>query len=442
VFSRRPPIKGQFYAPASKPETQRALICAALAEGTSVLSQPLVSRETQAMIDAVRALGAEVDTLDDEIRVTGIAGQGRVQRSGGSGYVWASGSALVARLMTTIGTALGDRLIIDGNCVLRGRPFASLFSALRAKGVCFQFFDGEDRLPCATISPHLPGGHYRLATSVSSQFVTALMIPAPLAKSTTTIALSGPHYSLSYINQTIDMMRRFGVAVEVSDDAREISVRPSGWYAPRRVQITGDYTSASYILGAAVVTRGNIVVANLDPESLQGERAIVDVVRDLGAKIRWLDEPHTLAVDCSELGAPVDAEVDLQDCPNILPTVAAIAATVPGRVRITGARLTQFHKCPRVEAMATELAKAGVPVTILRGADGAVDGLEVRGSTVHRGNVSFSSHGDHRIFMSLALFALSCTQPCLFSESGDTSDSFPDFLSFLGLDEDRLQGIA
>ena len=142
---------------------------------------------------------------------------------------------------------------------------------------------------------------------------------------------------------------------------------------------------------------------------------------------------NTLAVDCTALPARVDAAFDLSDSPNILPTVAAIAATIPGRVRLTGARLTQHHKCPRIDAMATELAKAGVTVSVLYDKEGATDGLEIHGRARHNGRTSFSNHGDHRIFMSLALFALACKEPCSFDESNDTSDSFPDFFKMLGL---------
>ncbi|MDJ0607713.1 MAG: 3-phosphoshikimate 1-carboxyvinyltransferase [Kiloniellales bacterium] len=433
-IARRGPIVGRCVAPASKPETQRALVMAALAEGTSRIRNPLYCRETRMMIDACKALGVEVEEDENEIRVTGLGGNIRAaRREENTRYVWASGSALVGRLFATIGSAMAERVVVDGNSVLRNRPFAPLFSALKAKGVHFEFFDGEDRLPCAALSRELPGGLYKLGTSVSSQFATALMVPAPLATTPTTIELSGTPYSLSYIRQTADMMRRFGVDVAFSGDEREIQVANDKPYESREIDITGDYTSASYILGAAFVSRGDIVVSNLDPLSLQGERAIVDIVEELGARIQWLQTPHTLAVDCTALPARVDVAFDLSDSPNILPTVAAIAATIPGRVRLTGARLTQHHKCPRIDAMATELAKAGVTVSVLYDKEGATDGLEIHGRARHNGRTSFSNHGDHRIFMSLALFALACKEPCSFDESNDTSDSFPDFFKMLGL---------
>ncbi len=435
-IARRGPLTGRIAAPASKPETQRAIVMAALADGVSTISAPLYCRETQMMMDACEALGAEIVHGENQMQVTGLGGNiATARREGNTRYVWASGSALVGRLFSTIGSAMPERVVVDGNNVLRGRPFGPLYSALKAKGVTFDFFDAEDRLPCAALSRELPGGQYKLATSVSSQFATALLVPAPLATTPTTIELTGDPYSISYIRQTADMMRRFGVDARFSNDERQITVPNDRPYERRDVEITGDYTSASYIFGAALVSRGDLVIANLDPESLQGERAIVDIVETLGGRIEWLDTPNTVRVDCSDLPDEVDVAFDLSDSPNILPTVAAIAATVPGRVVLTGARLTQHHKCKRIDAMATELSKAGVELKVLKDAEGQTDGLEIYGKARHPGGQAFSNHGDHRIFMSMVLFSLSCEEDCTFDASNDTRDSFPDFFEILGLGE-------
>ena len=152
----------------------------------------------------------------------------------------------------------------------------------------------------------------------------------------------------------------------------------------------------------------------------------------LGAKAEWSHAGSTLEVDCTDLPDGVDAAFDLRDCPNILPTVAAMAATVRGRVRLTGGRLTQLHKSRRIDAMAAELANAGVGISVLCDAEGAVDGLEIRGNSRHPGGTHFSTYGDHRILMSLALFALACSEYCYFDD-GNTYDSFPNFFGFLGL---------
>ncbi len=134
------------------------------------------------------------------------------------------------------------------------------------------------------------------------------------------------------------MMRHFGVDGSISADEREILIPNGQLYRSRVVDISGDYTSASYLMGAAFVSRGKITLANLEPHSLQGEREIVDIIAALGGKVEWLQASNELKIDCT----------DLRDSPNILPTVAGVAAAIPGRVRLTGGRLTQFHKSRRI----------------------------------------------------------------------------------------------
>ncbi len=431
LIRSRSPLSGTFVAPASKPETQRAILLASLARGTSTIEHALVCDETRTMMEACRSLGTVIEHEDSTLRIAGVADALFNKKAQPTNrYVWAAGSALVGRIFLALGCCVRGNIVVDGNNVLRGRPFAPLFDALQARGVELKFFDKGERLPVAPMAKVLPGGTYRLATSVSSQFATALLVAAPFAREPLSLELVGPTYSLPYIDQTVDMMRRFGVDVQVSDDGRRFDVPLATHYDATDVATTGDYTSASYILGAAFSTRGKITVRNLDPESLQGERAILDILEGLGATISWIGH-HTLELDCTDLPEEIDISFDLRHCPNILPTVAALAATIPGRVRLTGARLTQLHKSPRIEAMAEELGKVGITTRLIHDHDNEIDGLEVRGVARQRGGVAFSSHGDHRIFMSLVLLALASDLPCRFDSDEQTTTSFPGFVDLV-----------
>jgi 3-phosphoshikimate 1-carboxyvinyltransferase len=436
-IARSGPIEGEFDAPASKPQTQRALILATLADGVSSICHPLFARETSIMMAACRSVGGEISVLESRIEIRGIGrrfdGDAPLASNPNSHYIWAGGSALVARLFLSIGAALPEAVVVDGNCNLRGRPFGPLIEAMSANGVEFRFFDAQGCLPCAVVSASLPGGNYRLGTDVSSQFITSLLISAPLARRSSFIDVLNRTYSISYLRQTIEMMSRFGITLETDDEIRRIRIPNTQCYQPAKVELTGDYTSASYILGAAFITRGDILLRNLDPASLQGEKAIIDILRTLGAKIEWIAGMNALRLDCRDLPGSVDASFDLSNCPNILPTVAAIAATMPGRIRICGGRLTQNHKSRRIDAMAAELAKSGVPASIIKSSEGFTDGLEISGKLRHDGGIRFSAYGDHRIFMATVLLALACSQPCTFDHDIDTSDSFPEFIEQLGL---------
>ena len=218
---------------------------AAPADRTSTIRSPLRSSETLKMMEACRVIGAEITHDENEIQVvgTGIGEQMSLVPTGPNiRYVWAGGSAFVGRLFAAICSLIPERVVIDGNNVLRNRPFAPLLSALRAKGAEFGFFDGVDSPPSIALSSELPGGRYQMETSVSSQFATALMVAAPLADAPTTIELIGRLYSPSYIRQTAAMMRHFGVDVSISSDDREILISqgPVG----------------SYLMGAAFASRG------------------------------------------------------------------------------------------------------------------------------------------------------------------------------------------
>ena len=446
-IASRAPIVDHFEAPASKPESQRALLAAALADGRSTITGFLRSNETKAMVDACRSIGALIDQDGDTLRVRGI-GRPDFVAHGISGYplqdtayVWASGSALVGRVFATLGSAMRRPVVVDGNANLRSRPLAPLVRLLEEKGARFDYLDRPHSWPAVALSSSLPGGHYRLETSTSSQFATSLLIAAPLAERETRLELTGQNYSLSYILQTVDMMRNFGVPVEIANEARSIVVPEGSRYQPTDVQLTGDFTSASYLMGAAFATRGSVTIGNLDPKSLQGERAMVDILASLGADLTWRDDGF-LYVNCTRVPDRVDVAIELRNCPNILPTVAAVAATVEGRVRITGARLTQFHKSPRIEAMAAELGRAGVDVRLVTDRDGMIDGLEIRGHRTQKGDVTFADYGDHRIFMALSLLAMACRQPCSFEGPCDTTDSFPAFHDLLCLGEQAEESAA
>ncbi len=447
----RAPITDHFIAPASKPESQRALLSASLAGGSSRINGFLQSNETQAMVNACRSIGAVIEHDAEGIRVHGLDSRAMPAERLDSDplqdaiYVWASGSALVGRVFATLGSALPRPLIVDGNANLRSRPLAPLVQLLEGKGVRFAYPDRLHCWPAVALSSSLPGGHYRLPTSTSSQFATALLVAAPLAKDETRLELTGEPYSLSYILQTVEMMRRYGVEVEVSDEARTIRVPAGSRYQPTDIDLTGDFTSASYLMGAAYVTRGAVTIGNLDKNSLQGERAMVAILESLGVTVAWRED-GALSVDCTNLPASVDIAINLQNSPNILPTVAAMAATAPGRVRITGARLTQFHKSPRIQAMAAELGKAGADLGLLHDGEGLIDGLDIRGRRRQPGGVTFANHGDHRIFMALSLLAMACEQTCYFEGPCDTTDSFPAFHDILRLEErhgeDQVRTVA
>ncbi|MBO0820454.1 MAG: 3-phosphoshikimate 1-carboxyvinyltransferase [Nocardiopsaceae bacterium] len=415
-------LAGTFQVPASKPETQRAILAGTLANGRSVVRNDLRCGETTTMKDACRSLGAGITERDGRLE---IEGTGRAFRHGGR-VIRAAGSGLVFRTVTALASAIPSPTVITGDASLRRRVMAPLFDALRQLGVDIEPIVNEGKAPVVNWGRGLRGGRCTLPGDVSSQFITAIMLAAPFADGPVDIEVTGPVYSRSYVQQTRASMTAAGVTVTASDDLRRIHVEPSE-YQPQDVTVREDYTSASYPLAAATLFAGRTVLAGVHGDSMQGERAIVPIVERLGMTVTHDKDAATLTVD-NPAGRPRgDIEIDASDCPNIVPTLAAIGAYVDGTMRVVRSPLTRLHKAPRIEAMAAELSKAGVAIRPLF--DGGIcEGFEVHGRETYPGGHTFSSWGDHRIFMSLFVAGLRMQAPSRYDGFRDARLSFPDFL--------------
>lgn len=416
-------FSGTFRVPASKPETQRAIVTSALADGVSRIFNDLRCAETETMKDACRTLGAEISDHDGHLEVRGVGGNlkhnGRVIR--------AAGSALVFRTVTALASACPTPVVVAGDTTVCNRIMSPLFDALRDLGADLETISRDGYAPIVNWGRGLKGGACRLPGDVSSQFISAILFAAPLAGEPVDIAVIGDVYSRSYIEQTLTSLTQAGIKFSVSKDYRAFHVEPS-CYRPQDVTVYEDYTSASYLLAAMALYPGTSVLTNVREESEQGEFAIVQILRRLGLRITFDEATSSLIVE-NPYGRPRgDIEVDARNCPNIVPTLAAIGAYVDGSMRVVGGKLTRFHKTPRIEAMVAELSRAGVDIEAVY-EDGVCDGFVVRGRLTYPGGQLFSSQGDHRIFMSLFVGGLRMASANLFSGSEDVRLSFPQFLS-------------
>jgi 3-phosphoshikimate 1-carboxyvinyltransferase len=415
-------LAGRAVTPSSKPETQRALLAATLARGRSVLHNDLRCVETSTMKEACRAIGAVIDEKDGHLEIQGV---GRDLRSG-QRVIDAIGSGLVFRTFAAVTCFAPSPAIITGDTILRGRVMKPLFDALNQLGARIHCIGEEGKAPIVNWGGGLRGGRCVVPGNVSSQFITAVMFAAPMAEQPTEIAIHGEILSISYIRQTVATLQRAGIKVEVADDFSLIRVHP-GEYQPAEYRVCGDYTSSSYLIGAAAIFPGTTVLENMNSHSLQGERAIIDVVRKLGIEVHFDDEHNRLTLVNKQAQLAGDFEFDASDYPNIVPTLAAIGSFVKGTFRVVGGSITRLHKSPRIKAMVTELGKLGVDINALFKGD-VYDGFEIRGDgNGYAGGVELSSWGDHRIFMSLFVASLRCRRANALDGWRDVNCSFPDF---------------
>ena len=425
MYMRVEPIKAlghEMKVPASKPETQRAIIAASVANGTSIIRNDLRCVETETMKVACRKLGAKIHESVDSLEIIGTGGH----FSSGIHVIDAKGFGLVFRTMMALSSMRGNPTILTGDAILRRRVMKPLFDALHELGANFSYLGDEGKAPAINWGKTLDGARCALAGDISSQFVTAILMAAPLSGSSVNIQMTPPILSKSYIDQTIDFMQLAGIDVEASADRTLYSVQP-GEYHAFEVDINADFTSLSYLLMACTLFPGSYRIAGIREETLQGEKLFVKIVEALGVRLSYASG-QKLDVDSSNASLEGDFEFDVSSGPNIIPTLVALSLFVKGTLTVRGGSVTRFHKSSRIESMVGEVLKLGADIRIIRHADGHADGFVTRGKSRYSGGVSLSSCGDHRNFMSLFVAALRLDKPCRLDGYDDVSCSFPDFL--------------
>lgn len=414
--------KAEFNVPASKPETQRAILIGALAEGKSKVYNDLRCVETATMIAACRAIGAKITEYGDHLEIVGVGGVMNYDNS----VIDCKGSGLVFRTFTALTSVCQSPVVLSGDNTLRRRVMEPLFAALRQLGVTLDCIAEESHAPVVNWSRSIEGGTVTLPGDISSQFITAIMLVAPLANGPIEINVEGTVYSLSYLRQTVIAMEAAGIKVTTDDTLNYIRIEPGKYQAVDTV-VGADYTSASYLFAYAALNKGTTTLKNIQEKSNQGERAIVDIVRELGLEIIFDDENRVCTINNPEGSMKGDFEFNAVDFPNIVPTLAAIGSYVDGTFRVKGGSITRLHKAPRAKAMTTELAKLGVDIKEVFDGE-KVDGFEIKGAQSYSKGEYLSSWGDHRIFMSLFLASLRVKDTCYLSGHRDVDCSFPDFL--------------
>ncbi|KAG2365822.1 Pentafunctional AroM protein [Suillus spraguei] len=399
--------------PGSKSISNRALVLAALAQGTCKLKNLLHSDDTQVMMAALQELkGASFAWEDggETLVVTGGAGALQVPAAGQEIYLGNAGTA--ARFLTTVCSLVspstaanaGTATVITGNARMKQRPIGPLVDALRANGSEITYIESEGCLPLSIAPKGLQGGVIRLAASVSSQYVSSILLCAPYAREAVTLELvGGAVISQPYIDMTIAMMRTFGVIV-TRDPGTDIYRIPQGTYVnPAQYAIESDASSATYPLAIAAITGTTCTLENIGSESLQGDaRFAVDVLARMGCEVvQTANETTVTGPKRGELKAI--GEVDMEPMTDAFLTACALAAVAQGgegnTTRIIGIANQRVKECNRIKAMIDQLAKFGVQTKELD------DGLEVYGrpfNTLTRG-ASIHCYDDHRVAMAFSV---------------------------------------
>jgi 3-phosphoshikimate 1-carboxyvinyltransferase len=388
-------LKGRVKVPSSKSQTIRALMCAALARGESVLENPLLSEDTDVAADVLSKVGIDIRRSNGSWTVRG--GTFRAP----SEDLYCGESATTLRFMTAICSIIPGKCRLVGGPSLSKRPVQSLVEALSKLGVNCSL-NGKTTPPVTVEGGTLRGGATELPGHISSQYISALLLVAPFARQEVSIRLTSKLTSRPYLLMTTRCLKKFGVNVSTSFD--KYVVLPQT-YRPAQFPIEGDWSSAAYFLAMGALSE-QIEVENINNDSVQGDRAILDILRDMGAKVRI--GGNSVSVTRDGLKA---VSADLSDCIDLLPTVAVLAALAEGTSEFTGIERGRIKESDRVAAVKEGLEKLGIVVreernrmTVTGMAIKSLAGEEkAKSAEEKRELVTIDSYKDHRIAMAFSI---------------------------------------
>ena len=407
------PISGHIRPPGSKSLTNRALIVAALAEGTSRLTGVLDSTDTQVMIESLRRLGIVLRHDADNCIVEIEGCSGTLPAREAKLYVENSGTSI--RFLTALCATGSGRFELDGNSRMRERPIQDLVDTLNTLGVQTRCVLGTDCPPLEVISSGLPGGTATIDGSVSSQYLSGLLMSAVAAREPIELVTSTELVSKPYVEMTLGVMARFDVDIE-RPDASRFRINPQR-YRSTNFEIEPDASAASYFFAAAAISGGEVTVEGLSRSALQGDVNFVDALEQMGCEL--VENTNSLTVRGGVLRG---IDIDMNAISDTAQTLAIVAVFADGPTTMRNIGHVRFKETDRIAAVATELKRAGIVVETTE------DSL-----TVHPGPVQpavIQTYDDHRMAMSFALLGLRA-DGIQIADPGCTAKTYPRYFEDL-----------
>lgn len=385
-------LKGSITPPPSKSQAHRLMIAAALAEGQSVISNVAFSQDIEATLNCMKSLGAQVAVDGDRLTVTGIGS--RRLSADPVPYLDCGESGSTLRFLIPVALAVAGQGCFTGRGRLMERPQKPYFDLFEEKGIAYEQKDGV-----LSVKGTLTSGAYKLPGDVSSQFVTGLLYTLPLLTGDSVIEITTELESLDYVAMTLDALKQFGIQVE-QENWRIFRIPGGQTYQPQTLAVECDWSQAGFWYAARGV--GNdIVVTGMNPKSIQGDMRIVSYYNTL-----------------SRNG---NHELDVSQCPDLVPPLAAHASVRCGSTRIANAARLRIKESDRL-ATVTEVLNA-LGAKVIEGDDHLI----IEGQSALPGGVTVSAHNDHRIAMMAAIAATCCQQPIIITGAQCVAKSYPNF---------------
>lgn len=416
-------IEGIIKAPPSKSYSHRAVIIASLSKGTSKLYDILYSEDVLASINACKSLGAKITKKEDENNISylEVVGTGGKLHNLSDESIDLANSGTTLRIMTSVASLADNEVIFTGDESLKTRPMAPLLKSLNNLGVETDSLNNNDKAPIL-IKPGFKGGNVGILGNMSSQFISSILISSPLSDNGVELEVHEEFVSKPYVDMTISVMEKFGVQIEYLEPKNEENnqfevkfIIPTQKYTSTDYVVEGDYSSASYLLATVAIAGGEITVQNLFKDSKQGDKLIIDILEDMGCNIDIKDNHIKIKSDGNLKSI---SEINLANAPDLLLTVAILAAVAEGNTKITGIAHARLKETDRIDTTCRELEKLGCELEEFE------DSIIIKGKTIHGGIVN--SHKDHRLAMAFSLLGL---KENVEVEDGECFDvSFPNFI--------------
>lgn len=397
-------VHGNVKIPASKSMAHRALICASLSDGTSIVSNVTNSKDIEATVGCMKALGAIIKQIDETTyEVTGT----NLFKQEGNITCNANESGSTLRFLIPLAVCTNAKVKFLGQGRLLQRPMDVYENEFKKQNIEFNQSDKE-----IIVSGNLQAKDYVVQGDISSQFITGFMFVLPLLDQDSTLTITEPYESKSYVNLTIQMLAKFGIEI-IETSSNSYLIKGNQHYKAQDVSVEGDFSQLAFF--AVLGTLNNTLsCSNMDMSSKQGDKAILDCIPS------FTSDKDTITFTKKQ---PAPQTIDLSNCPDLGPILCVLASFTNGETNIVNAARLRMKESDRIEAMETELKKWGVDIT------STFDSIQIHGKEHYKSNntVEIFGHNDHRIVMAMTVFGLCAGSECIIDDAQAITKSYPTF---------------
>jgi len=403
-------LYGSVRIPPSKSLCHRALIAGGLSNGVSNIENVVYSRDIEATLNGLTAFGTDVRADRDRLSLKGNNFLNSIKNE-----IDCIESGSTLRFLIPIALLTAEKVTFTGRGGLKSRPLNPYYNIFDRQNI---YYSSREGLPL-TVQGMLSPGDFEVEGNISSQFITGLMFALPLLDGDSRIIVTTELESKGYVDLTLDILKKFSVNIE-NNNYREFYIKGNQTYIPANYRVEGDFSQGAFWMAAGIIGK-DVICSDVNIKSMQGDKAIIDIIKEMGAYISICNDKVT-ARSSSTRGITIDAS----GVPDLVPVISVIAALSEGTTRIVNAGRLRIKESDRLKAVASELNKLGADIKEME------DGLIIKGKESLKGG-TVDSWNDHRIAMALAIASIRCKEPVIITNSDSVKKSYPNFFEHFSM---------